>query len=210
MDKIPTILVDMDDVLVQFGLSSFHKMNEWLARNGREQKLQRDWRSHADWDQTAFWGVSDEVWWSVLDASEEFWSEMPVLPWAQRLLDYLREHARRVVVCTSPPAGRPHVAALKTTFLEQRLGLSINDISIIHDKHLLSRVGTLLVDDNPRNVRLFKRPPNTPKAGGEAVQVPAAWNTANVSWSHVHSAIDPVITAYQHRMQFQPCWDLDI
>lgn len=166
-----TLLLDMDDVLVDFvgGACAAHGVTEGAAL--------------AHWE-LGRWNVippvskalglpevmTDGQFWATLDATPGFWRNLQPLPWLYELLCWAANDFDEWYVVTAPARHRDCVPD-KVAWLAERLGVSYTDRVIpTRHKHLLARPGTILVDDRPDTVDAFN------KAGGHGVLFPKYHN----------------------------------
>jgi len=123
-----------------------------------------------DWHREA-WGMDDNEFWSKLDG-HEFWLDIKLYPWADEFYKELCKIAR-VTIATSP-CNDDFCSAGKHMWLRKHFGLKPKESIIGGRKELMSRPGTILIDDSPANIEKF----NDPKLGGLGVLFPQPWNSA--------------------------------
>jgi hypothetical protein len=93
-----------------------------------------------------------------------------IYPWFEALMANLRRLAEKVVFVTSPASAQG-----KRQWLINQFGVKFQDFIFTCQKHYLARTPySVLIDDSPENVRLFR------EAGGAAVLFPRPWNGRDV------------------------------
>ena len=157
--RINRILLDMDDVLVDFvgGAAKAHARDD-------------DIFSYNDWNFYKSWGIErSDFEKPILAGGEKFWVELEKHPWADTLI-YTCLMAAPVTIATSP-FGNPACMAGKARWLRRHTGFGPHEVMIGAQKHLMAKPDVLLIDDSDANVEKFK------EAGGQAVIFSRPWNS---------------------------------
>jgi hypothetical protein len=123
----------------------------------------------SDYAQESFWKLFFRDDWASVPKSDE--------------CDWLVEQCERLVgrenvmVATSPTKDGA-CAAGKVDWIHANLPSWLHrQYAITPRKWFLAQPGSLLIDDNAKNVRLFKR------GGGRTLLVPRPWNRLHASWT---------------------------
>lgn len=128
--------------------------------------------------------MSQEHFWTCIHAQSCFWEDLPVYPWAHELVEALRSFGG-VVFC-SDPSHDDESASGKIKWLKRHGFVTKGDpdcFVLLRDKYLLSKPGTVLVDDSTYNCQMF-----TGLHGqGDAILFPQRWNDMLG-----HATVDPV------------------
>lgn len=181
-DKINTILLDVDGVLLDFVGHAMELMNSAMGKEFTfehlkdEPCLARLYGFHSRGEFFQFLGTK----------FPHFWFEIPKLPWAMDLLDLLLSYNHYgVMICTSPQAD-PNSWAGKCHQLRM-MGINWTQIVMCHNKYLLAKPDVLLIDDYEYNVSKFR------EHGGLAVQVPSNWNLPKTTLDDIVNVINSEI-----------------
>ncbi|MBL9085255.1 MAG: hypothetical protein JNK76_25845 [Planctomycetales bacterium] len=111
-----------------------------------------------------------EIWARVDAEGVGFWADMPVLPWADRLVSFCFSLGMEVRIVSDTSYGR-WADAGKRIALERHFGGRLaKSWHFTRFKADLAQSGRCLIDDSDENVRKFQA------AGGQAVLVPQPWN----------------------------------
>lgn len=117
-------------------------------------------------------GVPEETFWHEIgNWGSRFWSDLEEYPWFQDLYNALQEYGD-VIFLTSPSWDAYSLLGKKRWF-ESRFGRAFRDFVVTNRKPLLSRPGSVLIDDSPSQVADFAAGP-----GGYAILFPQPWNDA--------------------------------
>jgi 5'(3')-deoxyribonucleotidase len=171
------ILLDMDEVLVDFFSGALDALNNRFAKHVTTEDFVKD---NGGWDMAKYYGISNAQFWVTIENTPNFWLNLKPQPWYKELYDRLsKDH--RVTVLTSPSQD-PDCAKQKLQWLKNYLSINSDQVMIGSRKELLAGNG-ILIDDYPVNVNKFT------DAGGMAILVPATWNTPNLTFDKVWSAI---------------------
>lgn len=164
---IATVLLDMDEVLVDFT-----GMALWACGADRE-RFQRT-RPRGEWDVTVHLGIThDEFWQRIREYGERFWTWMPPLPWAAALVEALERRELEWYVVSSPPRD-PCAASGKVRWLKRYFDPTWDRYVLTSHKHLLASPRTLLIDDSEKNLKRFAA------AGGRTLLFPSLGNRLHV------------------------------
>jgi hypothetical protein len=112
-----------------------------------------------------FAGGDAEMWAKIDAKGEEFWTDMPKLPWAERLYEFLNEQTNDFSFLTSP-SGNPVCASGKVKWLKKYFGEKFKNFLIGKNKHLCASPDCLLVDDDDTKCEKFR------EYGGHVFQWP--------------------------------------
>ncbi len=93
--------------------------------------------------------VPKKEFWKQIDfAGENFWANLPLLPWAKQLWAHCNElSAGRTYFCTAPSMS-PHSLSGKHRWITKHF--KTNKFVITAHKHLLASPTTLLIDDRSK------------------------------------------------------------
>ena len=120
--------------------------------------------------------TNDSFW---LWFNRQDWATVPVTDECLWLLEQCERLVGRdnVIIATSP-TNEPECAAGKVDWIQQNLPVWVHRrYAITPVKWFFARPDALLVDDNPDNIRLFK------KHGGRTMLVPRPWNRLHASYT---------------------------
>ncbi len=171
---IDTILLDMDDVLVDFtnGAMAFWGVDNYDVLDCYPKGIGRD--ITMAYECVTGLRIDEEIWWEHF--KREAWANMPPSPDCCRIVDWARDLVgyENVYLCTTPTRCGECMAG-KLDWIKKNLGpWAYRNYIMTPKKFVCARPGTLLVDDCDRNVELFK------EWGGEAVIWPRPWNEGKV------------------------------
>lgn len=150
----PTILLDMDEVCVDFtgGACKVHG----LTRPEMYEKFGTFWTGSEFWSPIQAKGVA-------------FWVELEPLPWFTELIHLVEQNSREWHFVTDPTALFSDIG--KIVWLENYFGKDFDQYVLTIHKHLLAKRRTLLIDDRESNIRKFL------KDGGDALLFPSHTNS---------------------------------
>lgn len=164
------IYVDMDGVVADFAGG----VTEWLTHKAPNLKPEQKQIDITRWDL----GLSDEVWamfWLYEErVGSAFWTRLKLLEGGNRLIKFLDDRVGRIGwrFLTSPSnSTKAHEG--KVLFAKKHFDLDPRNVILCNEKHLLSKYGTLLIDDCNYNVDTFYH-----KGCGMSVLWPQPWNRA--------------------------------
>lgn len=195
MKKI-RILVDKDCVLADFvgrtaslwGRTFADLKPHWPAGHyGMEYVLARalGWydTTPAGQDAPTFAGRM----WERIGEDVGFWARLPVLPWANELMDLVRSRTDDWWIVTSP-SRCPRCIPEKQEWCRRFFGVPYFDRMIPTGyKHLLANPNTVLIDDYDRNVESFRN------EGGRALLFPAWHNLHHDLAGDPMAAVRPLL-----------------
>ncbi len=156
------ILLDMDGVISDF-------MGSILALHGQEH-LEENWPL-GEADYAGVTGMTKDEFWKPVDAlGGRFWSEFPCYPWLDELLTLLKQTAPFTI--STSPSRSAACASAKVEWLRQHFKEPLfMDFMIGTQKYLMAKPDVVLIDDQHKNVDLFR------KHGGQAILFPQPWNS---------------------------------
>ena len=161
---IKRIYLDMDGVIADFVDAAAQL---WGKRAEHLIWPQGEWSIHVPL------GLENvgEMWKKVDRAGVGFWSSLAPYPWRDKLWR-LCESVADTVICTSP-SNRAESSAGKVCWLQNWKGQSFRSYILIPKrKYLLSFPGTVLIDDNEKNIEEFEMKGE----GGKGILFPRPWN----------------------------------
>lgn len=155
-----TIFLDCDGVLSAFCESA-------CKACGHEGFVAKHWNFFESF------GLNEVEFWAKIDEKgEDFWSNMPIYPWAKEVYDLCKANSDQVVILTSPPRAAWAWSG-RVKWLQRHFGgPAFRDFALVPSglKCLLAGRDRLLIDDSVSNVDQFKA------AGGDALLFPQPWN----------------------------------
>lgn len=162
--KITTICLDLDGV-----------MCDWMGSvctllGVPKEEILKKWKP-GEYNIEEFIGHTEQEVWDLVDrAGEDFWAEMPELPWARDLWELANKKAPEVYFLSSP-AYHPTCLAGKLKWIRKFTG-NPKDRSYIltPHKHKCSMPGVVLIDDTEKMVDKFN------KGLGVGLLFPQLWN----------------------------------
>lgn len=165
-----TIYLDMDGVCCDWLTPTLRLM----LQNCQENKVQDILANWPLGEREVFkvLGVEEQAVWDAITAKgERFWFMLEEYKHYKAMWDLLSAHGE-VLYLTSPPYGLAGVHACqgKADWIRMRHGDKFRNFVLTHNKHLLARPNTILVDDHEKNCAAFV------KAGGCAILFPQPWN----------------------------------
>lgn len=152
----PEILLDMDGVAVNTNKS-------FLEANGFHENY-----PVTKWEIAEECGMSAKEFWGNIAKTENLWRDAVEHTWFPELYDSLK-HRGNVTFCTSPTLEAV-CAKEKIEWLQDRFGKDFRNFIITPQKHLFAKPGSMLIDDNMDNCRIFE------EHGGKAILFPQPWN----------------------------------
>lgn len=188
--KYDTIFLDQDGVLTKFAKNAVEVTNKHMKKTGGPTVTTKEMVEKADWNMPGLWGLTDEEWWEILDAEENFWLNLEPFDWAEKLYKKLQKQTNDLIILTAPPESNTTACSQKRQWLKKHLGIESEDVIVGKRKYALSRPGTLLIDDNAKNVRSFI---GVDRPSGNAVVVPSDWNTADLTFEAVWKEIEKAL-----------------
>lgn len=183
-----TILLDMDDVLVDFigGAAAIH--------GHTRESLYKVWPK-GNWDMCPALGLTIDQWWEPIHREGAlWWSCLDPLPWMWELIDVATKEVGPegwYVVSAPSPCETSHQG--KVRWLQKQFGAGFDRFCLTQHKHLFSKPGVVLVDDREKNCRRFT------KAGGQGLLFPARNNTLHAQ------ADNPMATIRRFFGRSYPC-----
>ena len=163
------LLLDLDGVSVDF-------VTEACRIHGRDYD-EGAWPA-GEYDIAKVLGIDDDEFWEVIHSQGvDFWRTLKPYSWFPALHNALCSLGK--VYFVTAPTHSPHSAAGKMLWLKDRFGDDFKDFIITRQKHLLSKSGSVLVDDCDHNIEAFER-----HGQGKGILFPQIWNSA---YEHVNS-----------------------
>lgn len=160
-----TIFLDVDEVLADW-VSALLRL---LGRDPAEVHAQWSALSPRPWDVTEVLGVSGNAMWREIDeAGAGFWHDVEPFPWCHELFALCRSTAPTYLLTT--PSLHPSSLAGKLAWMQQHFGRDFRDYLVGPAKHACARPDALLIDDSPKNCRVFT------EHGGHALLFPGVDN----------------------------------
>jgi len=165
--RIPHLLVDMDDVLVDFrsGACALHSR----IREGIDAAC----ISTGIWRMAGQMGLSDDEFWKPInEAGEAFWVGLKKLPWYSVLMEVVLSVADEYHIVTSP-SQCPGSYSGKVKWLNNLYGLGYSNRHLIPtpNKHLFANIpGVVLIDDREETILKFGA------KGGKGILFPSCGN----------------------------------
>lgn len=144
---MPTIYLDLDDVLVDFTGAAL-ELHGWSWGKYKRQGL-------ATWHLPSVMKITvDEFWEPIQQLGASFWEMLNPLPWFGALIEFVESNFDEWYIATSPS---PHHSSYvgKLSFLQRAFGFGFNQFVFTNHKHLLANPNAVLVDDRPDNVEQF-------------------------------------------------------
>lgn len=173
MTKISTVLIDMDEVLVDFvgGACRIH------GTSRERMEAERNAGSLGIWDISSPLGYAtglgramtlSEFWKPIHDAGETFWRDLQPTPWLGQLVDIVETafgpESWHVI---SAPSRLTESYTGKVRWLKSYFGPGFDRFAITPHKHLFARDNRVLVDDRESNCDAFSR------EGGQSILFPS-------------------------------------
>jgi 5'(3')-deoxyribonucleotidase len=189
------ILLDMDDVLVDFSGAAARLWGETKAR------LEEFWEP-GHWDMrpalSAALGLDHVMsmndFWYPLNNNAQFWEGLEWTPWAKELIELTEKLTTDWWVVTAPSMCESSYVG-KLRWLRRHFGGGFRRYIPIVDKDLLANPTTCLVDDRDSNIKAFN------EAKGKGVLLPRLHNSLHqkreVPLAHVRFAL----TYWHERMK---------
>lgn len=147
--RIPILLVDIDGVLADFHAATFRLF-------GTDPATFYARHAAGYWDVTPGLGVDHEGFWSkIREAGADFWAELEPLPWTETLLGLAFSVADAVYLVSDPHREDAQIYAGKMRWIHKHLGGKFHNYVLTGYKFLLSRPGTVLLDDSEKNLQKF-------------------------------------------------------
>jgi len=161
---IDTIYLDVDGVLADFAGETLRRYDFDPADYPR-----------GEYNMSKVLGVTDDDLWAKLDTFE-FWNNLPVLESGKHIFRVVYSmaitHGIPFKILTSYPKDRPEpFKTARRVWLKKHGYFDLVDKVIFNrDKAQFATPTSLLIDDNDRNIKLFRN------AGGMTYQIPGYWN----------------------------------
>jgi len=150
----PTILLDMDEVLVDF-------IGGACEVFGVPRQELEDNRPNNQWEIVSVLSeclqsklTLDGFWEEIHEYGQDFWIDLKPLPWAEELLSLVRETTNNWYIVSAPSrCHSSHVGKIK--WLKSYFGKEFDKFILTPHKHLFAKRKTLLIDDRESNVTKF-------------------------------------------------------
>lgn len=183
---IKTLLVDMDEVLVDFVGHYCHYVYGITRRD-----LEKYWDPGTYTMETAlskYTGkeVTYEDFFKAIDNQTDFWENMPWLPWGKALIELLNSFKKDYNVDWHVVTSPMHCASSylgKTLWLKREFGRTFTNFAITPHKELFAKDTVMLIDDKEDNINKFI------ECGGKALLFPAYHNLFKYNYNILSSRI---------------------
>lgn len=160
---INTVLIDLDDVLTDFG--------------GAAQRVHNLTQEELDWV-TECWQANewtkesrelyDKYWDAIHKLGSQFWLDLEPLPWAKELLNLVESFTDDWFIVSAPARGtHSHVGKLQWI---EKFGLPMDKLIPTKHKRLFAQEGVVLIDDRQKTIDTFDA------EGGEGILFPSKSN----------------------------------
>lgn len=156
-----TSYVDMDEVLCDF-IGGVCKLTHTTREELESIRTPGD-RGIDDYINEL---TGEDMWTSIGNKGESFWSELEPLPWFNDVKRMLTNNWEWTIV-TTPKYSLPESLSGKMKWIHRHVG-NYYDPIFSKDKSKLSRPGCFLLDDKPSNCENFAHP----ELGGKSVLFP--------------------------------------
>jgi 5'(3')-deoxyribonucleotidase len=173
---VQKILLDTDGVLRDF-----------IGALGTKYNTVFDWSSKKSAIEQA--GISSLSLREEMD-SFYFWKDMPVTPYAEQILQIVREYFRdEQIWLVSSSYLFPNCVSGCFCWYEKHFPkfLAQGRVILIQDKSLLANINTVLIDDHRKVISNFR------KGGGWGVLCPQPWNGQTFSIYHISNQLELVM-----------------
>lgn len=148
---MPTILLDMDEVLVDFIGGACQVFD--ITRQQLEEA-----RPNNQWDIVSVIGcciqtnLTIEAFWEEIHGyGKDFWIDLKPLPWAEELMSLIRETTDSWYIVSAPSNCHSSYTG-KIKWLKNYFGKEFDKFVLTPHKHLLAKSDRLLIDDRLENV----------------------------------------------------------
>ena len=163
---IDRVLIDMDGVLADFARHALAKFDRLDVYD--------NWPS-GKYEIDEIVGIPQDEFWAELDKEgPEFWSSLPVLPWAIELCALARKYSSLPFHISTSPSRAPASSMGKVHWLQQFFDPRFRRYMLGSHKYLMAKPGVVLLDDSDAKCAKFI------ESGGGAILLPHPWN-ANYS-----------------------------
>lgn len=161
-DNPPTILLDVDEVLVDFIGGACRAIG--IPRESFVAAVYGTCKR----DMPSTLGMSPDAFWEPIEAlGPSFWHRLEWLPWAGKLLGIVSDYPWYLI---TTPTQDPSCQLGKMMWIANQFGLGFDRYFITHHKHMFADPNTILIDDSEDNVKEFR------KQGGKAILFPSIVN----------------------------------
>jgi len=171
------ILLDMDGVLVDFLSGALIALNRDFNRNVTIEEYAAKFGL---WETYDYYNISTREFWESIHSTPDFWYNLKPMPWYKELYEELSKLGEVTIVTT--PSADPTCAMQKLQWLDNYMNIKSDAVFLGSRKYLFAGNG-ILIDDYYNNVNKFRA------AGGEAVLIPANWNTNGLTYKRVINTI---------------------
>ena len=172
------ILLDMDEVVTDFFGGALSALNKAYDRDVTAEQFVTQ---YGGWDMDKYYGLTQEQFWAPINNNPTFWIDLEPIPWATEIYRRLSKLGRVTIV--TAPSNDPNCSKQKLQWLDKHLGIKSDAVFLGHRKFLMAGNG-ILIDDRAKNVDSFV------VNGGDAILVPAQWNTLGLTFDQVWSVIE--------------------
>jgi len=189
---IKRIFIDLDDVLNQFSMHALQMLGCPVtpgALSKYDPKWGFDLTQAANALHEELYFDTERLWselngpdvWAQAPKSKEFW---PLLNFCEAMV------GRKNICILTSSVSDPECLSGKAEWIQRHCPRWLHRQFLVGpQKHLLARVGRILIDDSDENVEMFR------KHGGEAVLFPRPWNTLHAKYKEplVHVFMETVV-----------------
>lgn len=179
----------MDGVIADFTSSAITALNKEYNRSITLE----EYADFGGWNMWEPYNCTEDDFWRVINSHENLYAEIKAYPWVKELYSKLYELGE-ITIVTAPSFHGFNCASQKLYWLKEHLGIDAGQVFIGYRKRLLAGNG-ILIDDNANNVNDFIA------NGGQAILVPATWNTNGLTFEMVWDVIQKGLDKWQQSIQ---------
>lgn len=179
----------MDGVIADFTSSAITALNKEYNRNITLE----EYAKFGGWNVWEPYDSTEEDFWRIINSHENLYAEIKPIRWSYELYSRLSKLGE-VTIVTAPSFKDSNCASQKLHWLKEYLNINPGQVFIGYRKHLLAGNG-ILIDDNAKNVDNFIA------NGGQAILVPATWNTNGLTFEMVWDVIKKGLDKWQQNIQ---------
>lgn len=95
--------------------------------------------------------------WKLIDKEgEDWWTNLEMFPWSNKLVNSLRKESPNFAFLTSP-SNNPLCGSGKIKWMKKHFGYKFKDFIITSKKYLCASKNSILIDDLGKNLSKFKK-----------------------------------------------------